>query len=654
MLRVQSACRLQRLFAYNRVHLSTRTSLIHGYSTFIASAAKAVPANATFDSYKPSKSCMYWMNASKAFSTNTPIDETSATKVSSIPLSASTVLQDVAKIQAKLGESHSQWIQRVAAGSTLHEEPFRLTVIGDAGSGQNAVMAALLSQPTLDLFDKSKILKASYGVSTETPSISLPTTVNIRSQSSWLNETGVEVSLISGLEVTRLQSDAVQDTLLKSDAILLVTHSSRELTGVIDEMVVKNFLAKGKSNVFVVAITETDSSHLKSAAANLEAKLAADMLQSDLKSLPIHNLTMSDGKLVDFSDSTIKSTIFKLVKSIDKAKNNTSLFLAWSALQHLSNHHTVSMLHLQDAHEEIAAAAKHIVKHEQRLVREFRQSDLGVVQSSIISLTDAFKLYFSKMPFWKLFWRSDFISEDLFSRMREHSFIRAEFQMTYATGKANEALYQLNHNLVDRLQPMTLSTHVLAKHPITAALQENILQLLSIVKRYIPLSNDVAGIDSSSVEIDKFLLRNEVAAFDESSHCDLVQKQAQKIVQRQFSVQFLVAVSALLATHLGVPLAVCIPSWVLVSGLGFGWMNLKWLATQRRFLRDISESQKTLKSRLSTVYDNEFTRVIAAPLAVSVKMIEEAIHQRTLEATAARKYLDELLLQCKDSNNVQK
>ncbi|EGF83223.1 expressed protein [Batrachochytrium dendrobatidis JAM81] len=201
---------------------------------------------------------------------------------------------------------------------------------------------------------------------------------------------------------------------------------------------------------------------------------------------------------------------------------------------------------------------------------------------------------------------------------------------------------------------MTLSTHVLAKHPITAALQENILQLLSIVKRYIPLSNDVAGIDSSSVEIDKFLLRNEVAAFDESSHCDLVQKQAQKIVQRQFSVQFLVAVSALLATHLGVPLAVCIPSWVLVSGLGFGWMNLKWLATQRRFLRDISESQKTLKSRLSTVYDNEFTRVIAAPLAVSVKMIEEAIHQRTLEATAARKYLDELLLQCKDSNNVQK
>ncbi|KAH6601070.1 hypothetical protein BASA50_001858 [Batrachochytrium salamandrivorans] len=573
--------------------------------------------------------------------------------------SLTAMLHQVAQIQSKLGVPHEPWVERVVSTVALQDGPFRLTIIGDTGNIQSKVAAALLDLPNIPAIEKSKIFKARYGVTDESVPFNEPHTFSIHSPLPWLGDNNVEVYLIPSLNTIKLYPDAVQDVLYKSDSVLLVTSLKRELTGVVDEMIVRNLLARGKQNVVIVAETDSDMDIHKQekAVASLEVKLAEELLElgspsmTDPKLPPILTLSATKGNHTGPSVDGITSVLAGFFKDAHKIRIDTISFLAWSALQNLSSHHKASTSSLKEAHTKIKDAAKQIVEHEQRLVREFRELDLGVVQSSIVSLSDSFKSYFTGMPFWKLFWRSDFIAEDLFKRMTSHSFVRAEFQMTYATGKANEALYQLNNNLVDRLYPMTVPTHALALHPITAALQENISRLLNIVKRHTPSKGDSNAIIGGTTEIDMFLLRNEVAAFDETQHCDMVQKQAHGLVQRQIGVQFLVYLGALLATHLGVPLAVGIPGTILMSSFGLFWMSLRWSAVQRRFLRDISESQKTLKNRLSTAYDNEFTRVVAAPLAVSVKMIEEAVQQRTTEAIVASEYMDEL--SCKIKANTK-
>ncbi|KAI8930336.1 hypothetical protein BC831DRAFT_395289 [Entophlyctis helioformis] len=205
--------------------------------------------------------------------------------------------------------------------------------------------------------------------------------------------------------------------------------------------------------------------------------------------------------------------------------------------------------------------------------------------------------------------------------------------MTYATGKANEALVQLTQHLISTLKPFTLPTHQFSQHAVTAALQTDIARLLQIAESNSPPNGPA---------IDPFLLRNEVAAFDETKLCDNVQKQAERIVQRQLVTQLAVYASAVLATHLGVPFAISLPSAILASGLGFSWMNLRWSSAQRRYLGRIGESQKVLKDTLTTAYDNEFARVVAAPLAVSVKMISEAIQQRAQDAANANKAIEDL------------
>ncbi|RKO83423.1 hypothetical protein BDK51DRAFT_14201, partial [Blyttiomyces helicus] len=145
-----------------------------------------------------------------------------------------------------------------------------------------------------------------------------------------------------------------------------------------------------------------------------------------------------------------------------------------------------------------------------------------------------------------------------------------------------------------------------------------------------------------SVEVDPFVLRNEVASVDLSSRCEEAQKRAERLVRGQVGVQLAVYPLGLLMTHLGTPWAVSIPSTVFVSGLCLAWMHLRWASIQDRFTSQLSESHKVLKDALLTTYDREFTRTVGAPLADLVKRLEALLAQREEEARVLRKEIDEV------------
>ncbi|KAL2916414.1 hypothetical protein HK105_204170 [Polyrhizophydium stewartii] len=569
------------------------------------------------------------------------------------------VLNQVSHVQGVLGESHAAWLERVAAARTLHDSPFSVAVVGDSGSHHSAVIAALLDQSLESLAiargSQQLITKISFGAKPiETPAPAnqdgaalapapAPAATgpirHLRSQSAWLSDNNAEIYSIKGFDAAISHRRVLDDILLKSDAVVLVTSPERDLTGSVDQLVVNELLARGKQNVFVAVVRSSGSGASAAAvASHFEAKLAADLLRTKSPRLVEPKLptiisvteTSSSGA-VDVSEIT--KTLTTLARNPEKAKLSTIEFVAWSALQHVSLHHADAGALIAGVHQTVKAIAKRIVEHEQRLVRDFRGTDLGVVQSTIVDLTEAFKAYFAKTPFWKLFWRSDFLADDLRARMRAHSLLHAEYRMTYAAGKTNEALVQLNQQLIDNLEPLTVSTHGLAQHPITAMLQDDIARMLAIVRKQIPPAGSA---------IDPFLLRNEVASFDESAQCDKVQSLAERLVQRQLAAQVVFYLSALLAVHFGVPALLSGTYALTASVMAFAWMQLRWRSIQNRFINSISASQKTLKSRLSTAYDNEFTRVVAAPLAVSIKMIEEAAQQRAAEVAAAVDNIEEI------------
>eukprot|EP00842_Homolaphlyctis_polyrhiza_P003991 jgi/Hompol1/4593/HPOL_003749-RA len=433
-----------------------------------------------------------------------------------------------------------------------------------------------------------------------------------------------------GFETISSNPVLIEDILLKSDAVVLISSPERDLTGIVDQLVINKLVIKGKPNVFIAVPSAQQES--QSIISKLEVKMATKLVHTkaadrllDLK-LPIFVPLATDTP--DGLDATaLKKSIAGLVSNRINAKNHTIEFLAWSALRHVTEQNAAAATLLAETRMNVADIAKHVVANEKRIVNEFRSADLGVVQAAIVDLSTAFRDYFAKTPFYKLFWRSDFISDDLVMRMREHSLIKAEYQAT------NEALCQLNAFVVDRLEPVTKSTHPFANHSTTAALQEDISRLLDIVRK---------NIDSSASRIDPFLLRNEVAAFDETKHCDSLQSTAHGLIQNQIILQFAVFLTALVATHLGVPFAISIPSGILFSGFALAWMNLRWMSAQRRFVNKISESQKTLVARLSSAYDHEFSRVVAAPLTTSIELITRAIEQRTAETLAANQQLQDL------------
>ncbi|KAI8921981.1 hypothetical protein DFJ77DRAFT_425396 [Powellomyces hirtus] len=215
--------------------------------------------------------------------------------------------------------------------------------------------------------------------------------------------------------------------------------------------------------------------------------------------------------------------------------------------------------------------------------------------------------------------------------------------MVYAVGKLNEG----QHNLYERVQEhvAALATPApgspLANGGTPAKLfLEDLIRIQQVLAQKAPHS---ANVVAPGMQVDPFFLRNQVARFDASPHCDELQKKAEKLVRRHALFQSGLYASSLLAVHLGVPFAVMAPIAVAISAAALGWMRLRWGSLETRFWGNVSHAYKTLKENILGVYEKGFTRGVAEPLVSVIRLLEEAIETRRAEVARNRKAVETVL-----------
>ena len=161
--------------------------------------------------------------------------------------------------------------------------------------------------------------------------------------------------------------------------------------------------------------------------------------------------------------------------------------------------------------------------------------------------------------------------------------------MAYAVGKLNTGLFFIYQSLNDTLKRFS-----------NTSLQE---PLFAVFKQDLEEARESLSKEASLVEqqVDPFLLRNQVAIFDESSQSIQLQTNLERSIRLQFLYQFSVFASGLVLTHFGVPWLYTIPSAVSLSVIGLVWSNLKWKVNKNQFLAQVSAAQQVLRERLQVI-----------------------------------------------------
>ncbi|KAJ3309702.1 hypothetical protein HDV04_005819 [Boothiomyces sp. JEL0838] len=198
---------------------------------------------------------------------------------------------------------------------------------------------------------------------------------------------------------------------------------------------------------------------------------------------------------------------------------------------------------------------------EAKLIDNFNQADIAVLQNSSVEIHSAIRSTFANIPFWKLFWMGDYLASHLYEKLKNHNFIKAEYQMAYAVGKAEGALDQT----------------------------------VFIIQKSLDEEKVKALLEMSYHAFDPFILRNQIAAEDNSQYFTQLSKQVNSLVRNQI---FGIMTLGLLSLHFGVPLVVALPSSLLGSVIGLQWMNLRYSGFQRTFIASFSESHQKLSMKL--------------------------------------------------------
>ncbi|KND04447.1 uncharacterized protein SPPG_00176 [Spizellomyces punctatus DAOM BR117] len=571
-----------------------------------------------------------------------------------------TLLNHIKELQVSIGERDAAWLGRIGVD---FDSCFRITVVGERHVGTSALVNALVENPLKESIESSNagIRRISYGSKVEQVAGATGGYVDVKCPADWLLRNNVEVFELPGLDC--IDKHRIEDVIYRTDLIILATDVNRRLTSPSEVQFLENFYANGKGGLVVAVdgldqeskdkleVLEEVRSRLRTLAGSNEGPRVSSVVPVSTRKARAAQQLLKDKKPpATFAEQwsasglqDLKSTVIsRLDTPADRGahKMRAAAFTARRALNRLADSQNATERALNQAREELKHLATRIVETEKRLVRDFETRDLAAVQYSVSSLSDAIHEYFDKVKFWKLFWRSDFVSDDLKSKMRENSLLQAEYQMVYAIGKLNEGLYGLYQRVGESLERLLDLASIDVSAGVARSLQQDISRIGQVLAQQTP--------PAPGSEVDPFFLRNEIAKFDETRHCDDLQSSAEKLVRRQIGYQLVVYVSGLLGVHLGVPIAVMVPSALGASAGGFGWMKVRWGMLEGRFWGKVSQGHKTLKDNLMTAYDKEFKRVVAEPLVSVIKLLEDAIEARRKEVHDNKKQLEDVLTKVRE------
>ena len=106
--------------------------------------------------------------------------------------------------------------------------------------------------------------------------------------------------------------------------------------------------------------------------------------------------------------------------------------MAWAALEHAKTNHARVITQLELAQNRPKQVLNDIADSKTTLLQQFKNRDLAELDNATINLLDSIRYYMESVPFWKLFWRSDEVGDEIQLRMKEHHLIRLEHQVSSA------------------------------------------------------------------------------------------------------------------------------------------------------------------------------------------------------------------------------
>ncbi|TPX33614.1 hypothetical protein SmJEL517_g03555 [Synchytrium microbalum] len=536
---------------------------------------------------------------------------TPAWNVNELAPKVTLAMDETIRLQNSLGENDAKWLKRTTATANA-TGVLRIAVVGETLSGRTSVVDALVGNPGASLVpeDADKTYTLSYG--TEVDQKTTDSDVAMSCPSDWLKSSNASIIVPPALDTLDSNPNySLQDPILASDIIILVTDSRRVLSSPRERGVLRSFTSAGKPTAVVVDGLTTDGSTtyiMKGVDIGMHGSVPG-ILPPSIKpyTKPTSTKSITDLQQLITSPST---------------KPKSTLSTALLALSRLKARELDAQKLLSAVSHKITSLAGALKREEARVHERFVDSDLGIIERISARLVMAVRYALDDVPFWKLFWKVDGLSYDVRKQVDENTLVETEYRMTHTLGRLSETRDVL----------ITLSSSSLSS--ISTTLSESTHPILHTLSHDLSRIRDTNLTALKNILPNPFSLRNEIATFHAAKGLDGFQTRVGTLVGRQFVGQSLLGAVLLGSVYLGVPWAVALPGGGLLSALGLTWMALRWSSMSDRFVGEISAEQKTLRERLLASYDTEFESTVVNPLSEVVTLAQQAVTKQKEEVSS--------------------
>ncbi|KAK9767043.1 hypothetical protein K7432_003437 [Basidiobolus ranarum] len=375
------------------------------------------------------------------FSTST---ENLPQKSETIQQRLSKTLGEINNLQLKLEEQNSSWIKRTATAIPELDAIFRVAVIGEARTGGESLINALLDSPfgekgTSDAItlrttalQTGKVHRICFG---QTPSsIDVGDCVNVSIPTDWLRAQHTELYELPALG--RVDESVVDDIIQRSDLVLFLTDTIRRFEGATERQFFRK--VNKKKNVLMlineVEAVSGDSSRADSIINEVQSEIKQLVSESteDQKLPQIFYLSTRDAlaaqeamkksEVNQYQELWIRSGIQEVKdivcktltpQQIQTMKYESTGFIGLKALERLTNQQNELLKTLETTDLKVAKLTEHLQTGKQSMAQHFLEKEIKIVDHNILDVKNRIRNYFNRVKFYHAFFKFGSVDIDL-------------------------------------------------------------------------------------------------------------------------------------------------------------------------------------------------------------------------------------------------
>lgn len=248
----------------------------------------------------------------------------------------------------------------------------------------------------------------------------------LKCPSDWLQEQNLEIMNVPGLS----SDEFIQDTVLKSHIVVLVTDSVRCLSAFNEKFFLSEFLNPSKPHLMILVNHIPNTMSLQELESTLDEKLREfDSKKDDLSIfyVPLNDSSSPDA-IADLSALKDKISLHSQKKTLFHDAETFALSRKLS--------HQALLLHslsksFAGSLETVFSLRKDLENQQEKLDKDFQTQDLPILKDALKNYTMSVRDYLDKFFFWKLFYKSDEIGTDLKYHLRLYPFTQGQLQVLF-------------------------------------------------------------------------------------------------------------------------------------------------------------------------------------------------------------------------------